>query len=254
MASFTTGINNLAKKYNNFESSVNSLRGSLAQEQTKATGFVNKQRLKTLQNMDPQWLSRFEVILYPAPTPSGLVPPGVSDVAAISRALLATKDLNVMNLNAQSITIGTNKFEYETDGAGTRYVKNVVFPESCTISFLENQQGDVRGLLERWFADVGELSRFNDRDLKSQVMVFNEDQWAARKNARILLLDSVGKPTGGMFSIFGMRPMEIADITIEHSAAEPLIIQATFAVDKADFGSMGGPIGGVVSNAVGTIL
>lgn len=222
--------------------------------QLEVTGRLAQVRYRSLQNLNPQWASRFEVILYPAPKSTGLLDgTPAQDAAALAKAIMSVDDMNVANLNARSITIPSNKFEYETDGSGKRYLKNVAYAESVTIEFLEDQKGSIRSLMERWIADIGEMDKMHEK-FPQKAYLFNEKQDDAKKNARVLLLDDAGKPSGGMFSIFGMRPADIGDVTLAHNSGEPLIMPINFAVDYIEYGSIGDPIGGLVKKVVGTVI
>lgn len=213
--------------------------------QLEVTGRLAQARYNSLKNLNPQWASRFEIILYPAPKSTGL----------LDGTPMSVDDMNVANLNARSITIPSNKFEYETDGSGRRYLKNVIYAESVTIEFLEDQKGSVRSLIERWIADIGEITEMDSRlKYSAKAYVFKEKQDDAKKNARILLLDDAGKPSMGMFSIFGMRPADIGDVTLAHNSGEPLLMSITFSVDRVEYGSIGYPIGGLVRKDVGTVI
>lgn len=221
--------------------------------QAELPGRLNQQRYKSLENLDPQWTSRFEIILYPAPASFGFVAGDANEVASITKAIMSADDMNVVNLNARSISIPPNKFEYDTDGSGKKYLKNVVYADSVTIEFMEDQNGSVRSLMERWIEEVGVLDKVH-KDLPQQAYLFKEKQNNARKNARVLLLNDIGKPTGGMFSIFGLRPSDIGEVTLAHNSGDPLIQSIVFAVDYVDYGSMGGSIGGLVKKVLGNII
>jgi hypothetical protein len=186
----------------------------------KPAEFINKGIVSLWQNLDPQYLNCFELILMPDPAAFIANPFG----AAMSMASIAA----ITKIYIKSIEIGGfSTIDYVREGIET-HPSQVNYADEITITFYESDMGVVRRFLIGW----RDSTMFFH---PSFGWTFNDNQAAARKNAVILPVSGVGLPSFSVIQVRGLKFKSMGDVTFEQDSSEVLTISATFACNRVDW-------------------
>ncbi len=195
---------------------------------------VHSSAISFMQLFDPQFKNKFEIIFYPYSI-------------SVSGVLSAGADTLITKYHIQTLTIPTIKFEYDSANE-KKYIKNVLFPEEVSMTFIENEEGVVRNWLDSWEKDIASLksdtmaSMLPGSNDKSQY-VFKDNQNASKKNALITLKTGGGLPSpGGIVLMEGLKFKGVNDYTIGQNESDPLLIECTFAVDLVRMKTIAGSL------------
>ena len=177
-----------------------------------------------LQGMDLQQKSRFDFLLFRNPFDS------VTGLSNLTGNLLgAGVDIAASKIYVQSITIPTVKIMYDRIN-GDVYTKDIEYPESIQIKFIEDERGFVMRYLQNWFRQIMVPASASNT---KRGYVFKDNQEAARRTGILLLANSRGKfPTVGYprITFFGLCPKDIGDITVSHDEKDNLTYDVNFSV------------------------
>jgi hypothetical protein len=110
-----------------------------------------------------------------------------------------------------------------------QYAKALTRATEITFTFIETEQAAVRNYLKLW------NSLIYYYDIAKQTYIFRDDQYAAKKNAKIFLLAGMGYPTAASLTIIGMRPKSTGELTLAHDEQEPYKPEVTFHCDRIDW-------------------
>lgn len=176
-------------------------------------GALNEGQKALMELFDVQSKNIFEILLYPQ-----------NLSLSIGSVAGAALDTLMARFHIQSMTIPFVGIEYEKANEH-KYVKDVIPPEECTLTFIENELGAVRNYMNSWVKSI------MIPDLKGGYF-FNSDQLAPKKNALIIPQMSIGLPSTGWIEIQGLNYKSTADLEMGHSVADPMTLDVTFAVDN----------------------
>ena len=159
----------------------------------------------------------FEILIYPEKFPSPIDPVGVT---------LATMDLIIARLYLYAINdvpiIGQ---EYQRSG-GYQFVKDLVYPDSFTCTFLESGLGVVKRYFRTWQDLIATYNpSLND-------YTFNDDQNISKRTAILIPQQSDVIPSLEWIKIDGMKIKSITGIGYDHASGENEIITAEFSCDN----------------------
>lgn len=190
-------------------------------------GLVNRGTVSLLQLMDPQSRNQFEILLYPKS-----VEEGMTGMGFVSSAL----DTMMARLMIRSIDIPFMGVEYEQVNE-IKVPKGIIYPDSISITLIEEELGTVRNYLNSWFKEI--IFPVGETDATSKIartnFVFCDNQEASKKNALIIPQSGLGLPTPGWIKIEGLKLSKIGNITMGHGEQEPMFITIECAVDNVWF-------------------
>lgn len=174
------------------------------------------------QLMDFQHKNSFDVIFYPTYF-------SINPVSAPLQERSTSMDSTITRLHIRSISIPSfNALEFE-NADREQYVKALTRATEVTMSFIETEQSVVRNYLQTW----NKLIYYYD--FTRQTYIFQDDQYAAKKNCKIFLLTGLGSSSAAYLTIMGMRPKSIGELTISHEETEPYIQEVTFHCDRIEW-------------------
>jgi hypothetical protein len=177
------------------------------------------------QLLDFQNKNSFDVIFYPTyfPKPS-LTPSSIITTAKWTAS--TAMDQVVTRLNIRSISIPFfNTLEME-NADGEQYVKALTRATEVTFKFVEVEQA----LIVRYFQMWNDLIYFYDTSKKTYI--FRDDQYAAKKNCKIMMNTGLGIPSNALITITGMRPKSTGELSLDHDESEPYMPEVIFHCDR----------------------
>lgn len=168
-----------------------------------------------LANIGLQNKCLFEVLIYPEKSPR--TEKGIA---------FAETDLLVMRLYLYSINdIPLVGFEYQRSG-GIQSVKDAIYPESFTCTFLENQVGSVKRYLRQWQELIATY------DPNTREYYFNDNQQESERTCLIIPQQTDVLPSPEWIKIDGMKIKNISGIGYDHTSGENEIITVDFKCDN----------------------
>lgn len=168
-----------------------------------------------LANIGLQNKCLFEVLIYPEEFPKTLK--GIA---------FAATDLLVMRLYLYSINdIPLLGFDYQRSG-GFQILKDAIYPENFTCTFLENQMGSVKRYLRQWQELIATY------DPKTREYFFNDNQKDSERTCLIIPQQTDVLPSPEWIKIDGMKLKTITGISYEHGAQDNEIITVDFKCDN----------------------
>jgi hypothetical protein len=105
------------------------------------------------------------------------------------------------------------------------YIKDLEYPESVKITFIENELGTVRSYINSWSKSIAAI---ND----DGSFVFEDDQIANKRNAILTPLMKNGLPSGAWVQFKGLKFMNVEPITFDQSSPENMLIEVNFSCDN----------------------
>ena len=185
-------------------------------------GRKNEAERILFQLLDFQNKCSFDVIFYPTYF-------SFNPSSAVLQDSSTAMDQNITRLHIQSISIPSfNSLEFE-NADREQYAKALTRATEITFSFIETEQAAVRDYMRLW------TNLIYYYDLSQRTYVFRDDQYAAKKNAKIFLLSGLGYPTTVYLTVTGMRPKAIGELTLAQDDQEPYKIDVTFHCDRIDW-------------------
>jgi hypothetical protein len=119
------------------------------------------------------------------------------------------------------------KFQSER-ASGDFFVKDLDYPETCTVSFLDTEEGYAMRYLQDWINDVAEPA---DLLNTKKGYIFKDAQEYAKRTGILLLGTSDGKSLKyPRIMFYGMVPTSIGDISVSQDEGGNLKYTATFAI------------------------
>jgi len=184
--------------------------------QTKKTvdmaAVLSKGTVELLTNMELQHKNQFEMIITPF---------GKTNVSSL---LHTTANNAILKLYVQTVEVTFVSFAYER-ADNVQYLKDVEYPESVRMTFLEDDIGIVRN----WLSNMMQSIAYTTDD---GTFVFQNDQNAVKFNAILIPLTKMSIPSGGWISLHGLKYMSSEGISFDQSSAENMILDVTFACDN----------------------
>jgi hypothetical protein len=135
-----------------------------------------------------------------------------------------------------SITIPSYGYEYRKI-EGTSFVASAIYPESVTLSFLEDTYGITRRWIQYWMTNVAVPYEFDykvddSNSVKYHGRIFKENQRAAKKDATVLLTGNDNIPYYPRIMLYGLRPQSVEEVTIGHEEQEKLTLNLVCSIDE----------------------
>lgn len=183
-----------------------------------AAALVNKASVDLLVNTSLQNKCAFEILIYPKTFPKTIS----------GKALTAIESL-IMRTYLYSIEdIILTGFEYQRSGE-VQWVKDLIYPESVTMTFLEIGLGVVKSYLRKWMDEVAVNIPMTMDGVTHNDYVFNDDQESSKRNAIIIPMQSDVIPSSEWIYIEGMKFKNVGGISYDHSSPdfETLVVQFT---------------------------
>lgn len=194
-------------------------------------GYINEGTRLAMELLDPQAKSQFEIIVYPQSF----------DLTNFKAIAMTAMDITINKLYVQTINIPAfNGFEY---GSATeeKFIKGITYPEEISMTFIENEEGAVRQYLDTWYESIvtkGFPTLLSIQHAQNMTHVFKDNQLASKKDAKIFLQSGRQVPTNGLIDIKGLKLKNSGSVQIGHGEVDYLMIEATFAVDSIEWGTL----------------
>lgn len=186
--------------------------------------------LETFQNK-----CQFEILIYP----EVLFKSSTTNMSAKDKVKLAGENIKITASIAKSVLIFRQYlyaindipmvgYDFQRVG-GKQYIKDTVYPEEFSCTFLENQQGSVKGFLREWQDLIATY------DETSRDYYYNDNQQISKKHAVIMPQNTDMIPGGEWIKIDGMKIKTVTGITYDHAQGDNELITATFSADNIRF-------------------
>lgn len=191
-------------------------------------GKKNEGERQLFQLLDFQHRNSFDVVFYPTYFPMpGLKPNSIATIAKWTA--LTAMDQLVTRLNIRGISIPSFNV-LEMENADTeQYVKALTRATEVTFTFIEVEQA----LLVRYFQMWNDLIYYYD--VTKKTYIFRDDQYASKKNCKIVMNTGIGLPSNAFITITGMKPKSTGELTLSHDETEPYTPEVTFHCDRIQF-------------------
>lgn len=193
---------------------------------TNALQTVNEKTGELFALFEPQFRNIFEIIL--APTDITAFAQGSAEMkvaGAIATTAAVVSDNIITKFHIRSVSIPFPTLEYETLNE-KKAIKGINHPDSCTVSFIENDLGVVRTYLSSWRNQIAFRTMNGD-------YIFRNNQLFSKKNAIIIPQMATGLPSPAWIELQGMKFQSLGEVIIGHDETDPMILEATFALDSA---------------------
>jgi len=148
-----------------------------------------------------------------------------SFVSIAKSTVAAARDFLVVRFYLYSIQdLPLTGFEYIRYG-GLQAVKDLIYPESFTATFLEDNMGTTKGYLRKWLNDIASY------DSTTKDFIFNDDQSISKRSAIIMPIQQDALPSTEWIKIEGMKIKAVTGIGYDHSSGDTELITVEFACD-----------------------
>lgn len=188
-------------------------------------GNLNLGTRTILEVFDAQNRNLFEILLYPKSVEAD--PKDILNLGSAALDTIITR-LHIQNLDIPFLGLSHESYN-ELKG-----VKDLEYPTSCSMTFIENEIGVVRNYLNHWLKEI--MFPVPEVDASSGVQrtsyVFTDNQEGAKKNAIIIPLMGIGAPSTGWIKLEGLKYEKMENITFDQGEAEPMRITCSFSLDS----------------------
>lgn len=186
-----------------------------------AAALVNKASVDILSNISLQNKCAFEILIYPKsfPTTTG----GVA-LTAVESLIMRTYLYSVEDI----ILTG---FEYQRSG-GVQWVKDLIYPEMVTFSFLETGLGVVKSYLRKWMDEIAVNVPMVINGTLQNDYVFRDNQDETKRNAIIIPMQSDAIPSAEWIYIEGLKFKNVGGIGYDHSSPDFELLTVQFTCDS----------------------
>ena len=116
-------------------------------------------------------------------------------------------------------------FEYQRSG-GFQFIKDAVYPDGFSCTFIENGLGNVKGYFRKWL-DTIVVRGSNSRDY-----YFNDNQDISKRTGIIIPMQPDMLPSTEWIKIDGMKFKNLTGIGYDHASGEHEILTAEFTCDN----------------------
>ena len=174
------------------------------------TAILTKGTAEVLTYMEFQHKNQFELFLYPYSWD-------------ISSALFTAIADVITKLYVQTVEVTFSTYAYER-ADNIQYIKDVEYPESVKITFLEDELGSVRNFMDYWMTSVATIDDYGK-------FVFNDNQDSSKKKAMLIPLMKSGLPSGAWIQMMGLKIQSVGPITFDQASPEQMIIECDFVCD-----------------------
>ena len=177
------------------------------------TAILTKGTAELLSNMELQHKNQFEILFTPF---------AWSLNATV--AFQVIKDNAIAKLYVQTVEATFLSIAYER-ADNKQYVKDVEYPESIRMTFIEDEFGSVR----RWANSLMESVAIVD---DNGMFIFQDNQNDSKRNAILIPLMKSGLPSGAWVQFKGLKYMSMETVSFDQASPENMLIDITFACDN----------------------
>jgi len=188
-----------------------------------AAAILNEADIALASTFSLQHKCLFEMLIYPETFPK--TPGGIA---------LSVLDTIMMRVNLYAINdIPLTGFEYQRSG-GRQFLKDLVYTDTFSCTFLENSFGNVKGYFRKWEEEIVTFSKGSSLGFKNLRgdYLFKDDQDASKKTAIIIPMQPDMLPSPEWIKIDGMKFKNVTGIGYDHASGENEIITAEFTCDN----------------------
>ena len=183
--------------------------------------ILNQADVTALTNLSLQSRCLFEIIIYPEKF--GVGAGGGLDFKQVALDALGSV---VMRLYITAINdIPLIGLDYQRSG-GMNWVKDMIYPDTLNITFLETGMGNVKGYFKKWQETIVTYDKVT-RDY-----VFSDNQSKSKRSAIIIPQQSDVLPSTEWIFIEGLKYKTLTGISYDHSSGENEVLTAEFSVDN----------------------
>lgn len=192
----------------------------------KGLSQFNKKIIAYIQKASLQQKNKWDFLLFRNPLTPNVSSNGI--LGAVQGVAGVAVDALISKTFVQSIQFHAGvKFTTERAG-GDFYVKDIEYPESVSITFIDVEEGYVMRYLQDWMNDVAEPADLMD---SKQGYIFRDSQEYAKRTGILLLNTSQEKSLKyPRIMFYGLVPRSLGDITVEQGEGGHLLYTVDFAV------------------------
>ena len=178
-------------------------------------GRINEGQVLLMSLLDIQSKNLFEILMFP------------QNIGFNLSILTAAMDTAVTKFHIQKISIEFPSFEY-TAVNDIKYLSGITYPETVTISFIENEAAIIRNYINTWVKDIAFPAILPGKS----GYIFKKDQNSSKKNAILMLQSGQGLPTAASVKLEGLKFKSWPTLDLDQADGTGLIMDITFAVDS----------------------
>ena len=146
-------------------------------------------------------------------------------VSIAKSTIAAARDFAVVRFYLYSIQdLPLTGFEYIRYG-GLQGIKDMIYPESFTATFIEDNSGTTKSYIRKWLNDIAEY------DSTTKDYIFNDNQSISKRNAIIMPIQQDALPSTEWIKIDGMKIKAVTGIGYDHSSGDTELISVEFTCD-----------------------
>lgn len=116
-------------------------------------------------------------------------------------------------------------FEFQRNG-GFQGLKDVIYPDSISLTFIENGVGYVKGYLKDWMDEIATYQPL------SRDYLFNDDQFVSKRTAYIIPMQKEAIPSTTWIKIEGMKYQQLTGISYDHSMGDNELLTVQFSTEN----------------------
>jgi hypothetical protein len=178
--------------------------------------YLNQGDTTIVSNLDLQNKCLFDILIYPENLLS-LSPTGIA---------MAALDTFIMRFHLYAINdIPLVGFEYQRSG-GFQFLKDTVYPDSFSCTFLETNFGATKGYFRKWQEQIATY------DQTTRDYFFNDNQIESKRSAIIIPQAPDILPAWEWIKIDGMKFKNLTGVGYDHASSEQELLTAEFTCDN----------------------
>lgn len=207
----------------------------------------DKEARQFLIELEQQPLCRFQILIIPHPDVFRNL---IYDPLSVVSLLTIPDNAHIGRFYIQTIELPMPSFEYTRVG-NRQYVTDVIYPETCSMTFVDGKDSRCQKYLSRW---QDEVIQGNSIDILGTIQAarqmvkgflgsvdaeaaleqkFKSDPGLAKKNIFVIPLRQDDSPAKLWYALEGVVIKTLEPITFDQSTGDPLKLSATFALDNA---------------------
>jgi hypothetical protein len=183
--------------------------------------LLNEADYAVLSNLSLQNRCLFELIIYSEPPSAEQTFADTAKQLALDAVGLLVMRLYIVAINDIPL-IG---LEYQRTG-GMNWVKDMIYPDSITMSFMEIGIGAVKKYFKEW---QDQIATYNP---VTRDYVFNNNQQMSKRKAIIIPQQSDVIPSTQWIMIDGLKYKTLTGLSYDHSSGENEVLTAEFSCDN----------------------
>ena len=168
-----------------------------------------------MELFSPQNKNLFEILLFP------------ETFTSPKAFLQAAEDTLMAKFYIKNINMSFIGLEYEEMG-GVKALKEVVYPDSITLTLIEDEKGFVRRYVANWLEDIIYKPLFSFETGHK----FYDDQEKSKKTALVMPFSGLNVPSMGWIRIKGLKYKSQGDISLGHDDTDFMTIDLVCSCDS----------------------